>query len=72
MSGIIERIKVVEEVIAAYGGVSATQVKLGYKHPMAVYNWRVRGLPQKLIADIYQHTKIPIERLKMGVKEKAA
>ena len=62
--------EIVEEVIAAYGGVAETQKRLGYKHPMAVYNWRVRGLPQKLIADIYQDTKIPIERLKMGVKDR--
>lgn len=60
--------EVVEEVIAAYGGVPAVQQRFGYKEPMAVYNWRSRGLPKSLIADIHVDTKIDIQRLQKGVR----
>lgn len=55
--------EIVDEIIDAYGGVSAVQSRFKYKHPMAVYNWRSRGVPQKLIADIHIDTKIPIDRI---------
>lgn len=59
--------EVVEEVIKAYGGVTAVQSRFGYKSPMAVYNWRSRGLPRWLIAEIYVDTGIDIDRLREGV-----
>lgn len=58
--------QVVEEVIAAYGGVKSTQERFGYSEPMAVYNWRSRGIPVSLLADIYADTGIPLDRLKAG------
>lgn len=60
--------EIVEEVISAYGGVGATQSRFGYKEPMAVYNWRSRGLPKSLIAEIHLDTNIPLERLQQGVR----
>mgnify|MGYP006136974925 CR=1 FL=1 len=57
---------IVDEVIAAYGGVRAVQDRFGYKEPMAVYNWRSRGLPKSLIAEIHVDTGIEIKRLQMG------
>lgn len=58
--------EIVEEVIAAYGDVKATQARFGYKDPMAIYNWRSRGIPARLIADIHIDTGIGLERLKSG------
>lgn len=55
--------EIVEEVIARYGGVKAVQQRFGYKEPMAVYNWRSRGIPKSLIADIHMDTGIDIKRL---------
>lgn len=55
--------EIVEEVIARYGGVKAVQQRFGYKEPMAVYNWRARGIPKSLIADIHMDTGIDIKRL---------
>jgi len=62
--------KIVEQVIAAYGGVSGVQARFGYKQPMAVYNWRIRGLPKSLIAEIYLDTNIDINRLQKAVAAK--
>lgn len=56
----------VEDVIAAYGGVSEVQKRFDYKRPMGVYAWRIRGLPKKFIADIFIDTEIPIEKLKLA------
>jgi len=61
--------EIVEEVIGAYGGVSGAQKRFGYKHPMAVYNWRSRGIPRSLLADIHEDTKIDISRLRLGVAD---
>tara|TARA_Y100000592_G_C5219761_1_gene198901 strand:+ start:85 stop:297 length:213 start_codon:yes stop_codon:yes gene_type:complete len=61
--------EIVEEVIAAYGGVSGVQDRFGYKHPMAVYNWRSRGIPKSLLADIHIDTGIEISRLRLGVPD---
>lgn len=61
---------VIEEVITAYGGISGTQARFNYKEPMAVYNWRSRGIPRSLIADIHADTGISISRLKAGAKTK--
>lgn len=55
--------EIVEEVIAAYGGVRAVQDRFGYSEPMAVYNWRSRGIPRSLIADIHIDTGIEIKKL---------
>lgn len=54
---------IVEEVISAYGGVKAVQDRFGYSRPMAVYNWRARGIPKSLIADIHVDTGIEIKKL---------
>lgn len=59
---------VIDEVISAYGGVPKVQQRFGYKEPMGVYNWRSRGIPKALIADIHVDTNIPIEKLKMASK----
>lgn len=59
--------EIVEQVIIAYGGISGVQRRFGYTSPMAVYNWRARGLPRSLLADIYIDTNIPIDRLRHGV-----
>jgi len=59
---------VVDEIIAAYGTVSGIQQRFDYQSPMGVYNWRSRGVPRSLIADIHVDTQIPIERLKLGIK----
>jgi len=64
--------EIVEQVISAYGGVPGVQERFGYKHPMAVYNWRSRGIPKSLLADIHVDTGIEIERLKIGVYENSA
>ena len=64
--------KVVEEVIASYGGIPGVMTRFKYKDPMAVYNWRSRGIPQRLIADIHLDTEIPITRLKKGLRESVA
>lgn len=57
---------IVDEVIAAYGGPKKVQARFGYKEPMAVYNWRARGLPKSLLAEIHIDTGIEIKRLQMG------
>ena len=61
--------EIVEEVIAAYGGIPGVQKRFGYKEPMAVYNWRSRGLPKSLIVEIHLDTKIDLERLQKGVAQ---
>lgn len=61
---LIQGMNIVEEVIDWYGGVKKVQERFEYTEPMAVYNWRRRGLPQDKIADIYIDTGIPLERLK--------
>ena len=63
--------EIIDEVIAAYNGVKNVQVRFGYTQPMGVYNWRSRGIPSGLIADIHLDTDIPIERLKLAVRARA-
>lgn len=63
--------EVINEIIAAYGNVSKVQQRFGYTEPMGVYNWRSRGVPRSLIADIHQDTGIPIPRLQEAVKSAA-
>lgn len=58
--------EIIEEIITAYGGVAGTQSRFKYKNPMAVYNWRARGIPRALIADIHTDTGISIPRLKQA------
>jgi hypothetical protein len=62
--------EIVEEVISAYGGVAKVQARFGYSERMAVYNWRSRGIPKSLIAEIHVDTRIPIKRLQLGLKIK--
>jgi len=57
---------IIEQVIEAYGGVSATQARFKYKSPMCVYNWRSRGLPKNRLADIHLDTGIHISLLKQA------
>lgn len=59
--------EIVDRVIDAYGGVRKVQVRFGYAEPMAVYNWRSRGLPRYLLAEIHIDTQIPIAELQKGV-----
>jgi len=63
--------EVVDEIITAYGGVSKVQERFGYSEPMGVYNWRSRGVPKSLIADIHVDTGIKIATLQQGVKSAA-
>lgn len=60
------RKKIVDEVIEAYQGVANVQKRFGYTEPMAVYNWRARGIPRYLLLDIHADTGIDIDRLKAG------
>jgi len=64
--------KIVDKVIDTYGGVKAVQERFGYTKPMAVYNWRSRGLPRSLIAEIHMDTKIDIAELTKGVGDSAS
>lgn len=59
---------VVNEVISAYGGIKEVQARFNYTEPMAVYNWRARGVPKALLAEIHIDTNIPIRRLQQGLK----
>lgn len=58
--------KIVDEVIAAYGDVKAVQARFNYSEPMAVYNWRSRGIPRYLLTEIHMDTGIPVDRLQEG------
>jgi len=64
--------EIVDRVIDAYGGVKAVQKRFGYSEPMGVYNWRSRGLPRSLIAEIHIDTKIDISELAKGVGDTAS
>jgi len=64
--------EIVEQVIDAYGGVPAVQARFEYASPMAVYNWRSRGLPKSLLVEIHLDTNIPLVNLQKGVTPKAA
>jgi hypothetical protein len=55
--------KIIDEVIEAYGGVSSAQARFGYSDPRAVYNWRARGIPHRLLPQIHMDTRLPLERL---------
>ena len=59
---------IIEEIIDQYGGVKAVQARFSYTEPMAVYNWRSRGIPKSLIAEIHLDTGIEMQRLLLGVK----
>ena len=59
--------EVIEEVIKAYGGISSVQKRFGYTEPMGVYNWRFRGIPKSLVAEIHVDTGIDIQRINLGV-----
>ena len=64
-------LEVIDQVIRAYKGVSNVQARFNYTKPMGVYNWRTRGIPKSLIADIHIDTAIPIETLKTAVRSAA-
>lgn len=64
--------EIVDQVIDAYGGVKEVQKRFGYSEPMGVYNWRSRGLPRSLIAEIHMDTKIDIAELTKGVGDSAS
>ena len=59
---------IIDQVIAAYGDVSKVQERFGYKEPMGVYNWRSRGIPRSLVADIHIDTNIPIKELQSACR----
>lgn len=63
--------EVINEIISAYGGVAEVQKRFSYSEPMGVYNWRSRGVPKSLIAEIHVDTGIPISRLQQGLKTAA-
>jgi len=63
--------EIVNEIIEAYGGVPGVMARFEYMQPMAVYNWRIRGVPLYLIADIHVDTGIPISKIKEGSKSPA-
>ena len=65
----IKASKVIDEIIAAYRGIPNIQKRFNYSEPMAVYNWRSRGIPLRCIADIHIDTGISIERLKEATKQ---
>lgn len=60
--------RVVDRIIDAYDGVSGVQKRFGYTEPMGVYNWRSRGIPKSLIAEIYVDTNIPIRTLQSACR----
>jgi hypothetical protein len=62
----------VNEVIKQYGGVKAVQVRFKYTAPMGVYNWRMRGIPKSLVAEIHMDTGIALGRLLQGAKPRVA
>ncbi len=64
--------EVVDQVIAFYGGPKGAQERFRYKDPMAVYNWKSRGLPVRLLGEIVEDTGIPLRELKRGVRVKNA
>ena len=63
--------QIVDEIIDAYGDVGKVQARFKYTEPMGVYNWRSRGVPKSLLADIHLDTGIDISRLKSATKEAA-
>ena len=64
--------KLIDEIITAYGDVKAVQQRFGYSEPMGVYNWRSRGIPKSLVAEIHLDTGIGMERLLEGVKNQSS
>lgn len=58
------RLDVINRVIAAYGGVKGAQKRFKYTSPVAVNNWKTRGLPGRLLVDIHLDTDIPLRKLK--------
>ena len=59
---------ITEQIIDIYGGVKAVQARFNYTEPMAVYNWRSRGIPKSLIAEIHLDTGIPMQHLLLSTK----
>lgn len=53
-----------EQVIEAYGSAKAVQKRFNLSAPMAVYNWRTRGIPADKLIDIHLDTGIPLEVLR--------
>lgn len=63
---------IVEEVIKRYGGVPAVQERFGYSSPMAVYNWRSRGIPKDKLIDVHMDTGVELWRLRKTKSPEAA
>lgn len=54
---------IVDEVIQAYGGISAVKKRFKYTDNAAVYNWKSRGIPKRLLIQIHQDTGISLKKL---------
>ena len=48
----------INDIIDSYGSVKAVQMRFNYSKPMGVYNWRRRGIPKLLVAEIHVDTGI--------------
>lgn len=73
-AGELARVKrVLTKVVKAYGGYEPMRVALKLRTKMALYNWKMpgdrRGIPAKYLADIHEHTGIPLAELRQGVLE---
>lgn len=55
-----------EEIVKSYGDVKTVQARFGYTSPMAVYNWRSRGIPKDKLIDIHHDTGIDLKKLNAG------
>lgn len=54
---------IVERVIDSYGGIKAVQKRFKYTSPVAVYQWKTRGIPKDKIVDIHLETGLPLKQL---------
>lgn len=59
-----------EEIVKSYGNVKSIQARFGYTSPMAVYNWRTRGIPKDKLIDIHNDTGIDLQKLNTGELKK--
>lgn len=57
-------IKLINKVIAFYGGTKGVMDRFEYKTTMAVYQWRRQGIPKKYHGIIAKETGITMRRLK--------
>ena len=59
----------IQKIIDAYGGVKSVQDQFEYSSPMAIYQWRCRGIPSKAVVPIHLKTGIPLDELQAGTYE---